>query len=490
MSRRLSQQFACQPLAELTHQLLLAPSPKRVEQVRRAERLHDEIDVDRNYPLHFVTFRITGYRSESDDATLVGAALRADLRLLIDMLSRSVGMPRSAHEPLLSPAELAVELSVSTKTVGRWRRAGLRWRWVAPAAGGRPVLVFTRSAVDRFLSEQPRRVARAARFSKLSARQRADLLDGARALAIEPGMTPFRAARRLAGTSGRAIETIRQLLEQHDREAAADPIFDRPNRPLDSRAKRVIERAARRGIPAGRIAARFHRAPSTIHRIVRARRGERLRRLRIAYIASPTFDRDDAEQVLLGPEPAGGAGPRPPGLDAALAALPAPLRHLYDRPCLASRTLRHLLVRMNFLKYRAAARRDALDRYQPAVAMMDRIEADLRAADAIRLRLVQASLPLVLTVAHQHLIDAQADRAVRLVDLLESGTARLITLVDAFDSGRGRPFGTQLTWALRRCYARQQPSPDLARPRSDEAALRARLLAAARAGGIDLAADG
>ena len=105
MSRRLSQQFACQPLAELTHQLLLAPSPKRVEQVRRAERLHDEIDVDRNYPLHFVTFRITGYRSESDDATLVGAALRADLRLLIDMLSRSVGMPRSAHEPLLSPAE-------------------------------------------------------------------------------------------------------------------------------------------------------------------------------------------------------------------------------------------------------------------------------------------------------------------------------------------------------------------------------------------------
>ena len=77
MSRRLAQHFNCQPLAELTGQLLVGPVEKRIEQIRRAERLHDLIDQDQNYPFDFINYSITGYHSESDDAILVGAAYSA-----------------------------------------------------------------------------------------------------------------------------------------------------------------------------------------------------------------------------------------------------------------------------------------------------------------------------------------------------------------------------------------------------------------------------
>ena len=142
MTRRLTQQFNCRALADLTRQLLVTPVKKRVEQVRRAERLYDAIDRQRNYPFDFVNFRITGYHSESEDALLVGEALLGDLRLLIDSLSRSMGMPRTDDEPIVTPQKLADRFNVSVKTVDRWRKLGLRWRWAepdaAPAQGTNP----------------------------------------------------------------------------------------------------------------------------------------------------------------------------------------------------------------------------------------------------------------------------------------------------------------------------------------------------------------
>ncbi|MFW6031961.1 MAG: hypothetical protein ACOCTI_01145, partial [Phycisphaeraceae bacterium] len=92
--------FRSQPLADLARQLQFAPPGTRAEQVRRTERLHDEIEPERSYPLDFLVFRITGYRRDWTDGTLlVGEAARPDLRLMIDRLSRSIELPQGTDEP-------------------------------------------------------------------------------------------------------------------------------------------------------------------------------------------------------------------------------------------------------------------------------------------------------------------------------------------------------------------------------------------------------
>lgn len=137
MSRRLKQTFRCGPLDGLARQLLFSPPDKRILQVRRIERLHDQLDPNKNYPLDFLFYRITGYRREGKDAVLLtGEAVLPDLRLMIDTLSRSVRMPMDDAGTVETVRQLADRLSVSTKTIGRWRGAGMRWRWVAPAGGG------------------------------------------------------------------------------------------------------------------------------------------------------------------------------------------------------------------------------------------------------------------------------------------------------------------------------------------------------------------
>ena len=129
MNRRLDQPFNCQLLADLTRQLLFAPSDKRIEQVRRAEQLHDQVDDQANYPYDFIFYRITGYHTETDEPTLlVGTAVLPDLRRLIDRLSRSVAMPQDPDEPTETIHQLAKRLNVSTKTIERYRQMGLRWR--------------------------------------------------------------------------------------------------------------------------------------------------------------------------------------------------------------------------------------------------------------------------------------------------------------------------------------------------------------------------
>ena len=95
-------------MAELTQQLLYAPSDKRIEQVRRAEKFHDEIQPGQAYPFDFVNYRVTGYRTEQTDETVMEAqALAVDLRLLIDSLSRSAPIPVDVDDPVEAIDDLA-----------------------------------------------------------------------------------------------------------------------------------------------------------------------------------------------------------------------------------------------------------------------------------------------------------------------------------------------------------------------------------------------
>ena len=88
----MNQRYRSAALRDLVQQLRFVPAARRAEQVRRAEQLHDEIDPQAVYPLDYLVYRITRYRHDHDeDVLLVGEAVTADLRLLIDELSRSRG---------------------------------------------------------------------------------------------------------------------------------------------------------------------------------------------------------------------------------------------------------------------------------------------------------------------------------------------------------------------------------------------------------------
>lgn len=477
-------------MAELVRQLLIAPPEKRTKQVQRAEQLHDEVDPQLNYPFDFLTYRLTGYRSETDNVTLVGEALLPDLRLLIDMLSRSVGMPRSSDEPVQTTHALAEQLDVSTKTIDRWRKLGLRWRWAAPASGGRKQLVFTQSAVDRFLHSHTDRVERAQQFSQLDSSARTQLLDEARQIAADPGMSLFRAARRLARQSGRAVETIRLLLEQHDRRHPRDRIFAHHRGSLSPRQKQVIARAQRMGVSVAKISAHFRRAPATIHRVLRERRAAALQRMRIDYVASPLFDRDDADEVLLRTDTSEPDDIVPEkGLAAAMADLPEPVRQFYRRSCMSPDRLRSQIVKMNFLKHKASRLRDQLSRYTPSVRDMDNVESCLEQATTIRGHLVRANLQQVLLVARQHLSQPGDDVANRLIDLLEVGNRELIQAIDVFDVSKGQPFAQHLTWLLQRRFASLDTETESrARRRLSGDSMVRRLHDAAAKDGVDVSA--
>ena len=429
----------------------------RVQEVVRAERLHDEVEPANNYPMDFLHYRITGYRSEKKDTTvLVGEAILPDLRRMIDALSRSVGMPVTPDDPVESPQELAKRLNVSTKTIQRWRDSGLRWRWVASGPGRRKRLGFARNAVEHFLAAHRDRADRAAGFTQIDPSVRSGLIDRARRIAQRRKTTPFKLAAHLARRTGRAVETMRQLLEHHDRDHPENPVFSDRSRSLSNRDRRAIARAIRAGVKAGRLAEEYRCTRSMIYRAVRKQRAAALRRLRLSYIISPTFTRDDADEVILGH-----------GLESAVSVseadqvtrvddLPAELQPIYQQPSPDPKTVRSMFVRYNYLKYKADRTIQSLDLHDPRSNDIDVARKCIQEARALRHRLVAINLPAVLSITRLHMIDQPDTSTNHLLRMLDLGHEALLAHVDTYDPGREQTFQAYLTWRCQSALARRQ----------------------------------
>jgi len=464
VSRRLKQTFNCEPLDALARQLIFSPPDKRTQQVIRLERLHDQLDPEANYPLDFLFYRITGYRREDTDAVvLAGAAILPDLRLMIDALSRSVHMPIDENTgPVETVPQLAARLGVSTKTIGRWRTAGMRWRWVVPKDGGRKTVAISRAASDRFIQEHPYQVRRAAEFTQIDPEARKRLITRARQIAHRRDVSLNQVAAHLAGKTGRALQTIRQVLSNHDRDNPERAIFTDHTGPLTARQKRVIARAYRMGVPVDRIAEKFKRTRSTVYRAVHQSRAGGAGRFSLDYIASPIFERDDADEVILG---------RPiedlirhkayaQVTKAALGELPKPMRGLFKQPAIPTDRVRALFVRYNYIKYRAHRAREQFDKYSPGAKQVAVFDDLAKQANELRDMLVRIHLPVVLSVARRHLIGASGSTPNQLMDLLEQGLIVLIQSVESFNHVRQRRFDSALTNRLLASYATTATSGD------------------------------
>jgi len=495
LSRKLKQTFRCQSLDGLTRELLFSPQDKRIRQVARIEQLHDQLNPDKNYPLDFVFYRITSYRREGKDSVLLpGDAVLPDLRLMIDTLSRSVHIQPDAGDPVETSAELAGRLKVSTKTIGRWRSAGMRWRWVLPAGSGRRAVVIPRAASDRFAADHPEMVGKAAAFTQIDPDARNKIIERARKLAHRREVSLNQVAAHLSSRTGRALQTIRHTLEKHDKDNPDRVLFPDRTSPLTSRQKRFTARAYRMGVPAEQIASRLNRTRSTVYRALHQYRAGKAERVLLDYVTMPTFDRDDADEVILG-RPIEKLTEHPKIVPPPLDDLPKPVRPLFHQPALTNTQVRALAIRFNYLKHRAVHIRQSLDRYSPGAKQVRRFEELVDQAKTIRDLLVRVHLPVVLSVSRRHLIGDDSAGTARLVDMIEVGLGVLIQAVETFNPARRQKFDSFLTNRLLARFASEprlnpQPGSSLAHKKLKPGDVLRRLTALADEAGVELRVEG
>lgn len=459
-----------------------------MQQVARLETLHDQIDPDKNYPLDFLYYRITGYRRDAKDAlVLAGEAVLPDLRLMIDALSRSVRIPMDdKHDPVETVQQLADRLDVSTKTIGRWRTAGMRWRWVAPPDGGRKIVVIPRSASQRYIADHPEQVKKAAEFTQIDPDTRRKIIERARQIVRRRDASLNQVAAHLASKTGRGLETIRQVLANFDRDNPTRAIFTGHTGPLTHEQKRVIARAYRMGVPVDKIAERFGRTRSTVYRALHQLRAGKAGRVSLDYIASPTFEREDADEVILG-RPLEALTEHTKQTPIALDDLPETVRPLFRQPAIPHENVRTLFVRYNFVKFRAAKTRDSFDKYSPGAKQVEQFNAWVKQAQELRDLLVRLHLPVVLSVSRRHLIGEKSPGASRLMELIEAGLSVLIQSVEMFNPTRQTRFDSILTNRLMGHFATETDTPHKQAQRrvSSEDAL-SRLEAIAAEAGVGL----
>ncbi len=424
-------------LADLTQELLNATAAKRAGYLRNAEALHDVLGEEEAYPLDFVVFRVLDRRRQLvEPVVLVGGAAAADLRELIGDVSESLDLPAigpDADEPAETTPQLAHRLRVSTRTIARWRKRGLRWRWVVPPPDqGQKQIGFTASAIRNFHHADPSRIARATGFTQIPDAQRRALIRRAARIAGRcPHLSLNRVAAHLARKAGRAHETLRLILEAHDRDSPPHRVIFRDRTaPLTGRQRRVIARARRMGVKPHKIARHFGRSVATVRRVVLERRAREALRLDLSRVESPMFDREDAEAVLLQPPP----GPSEAGGS-------------------TSAAQRSRFVYYNFLKHRAAAVRERF-RHPPILAgdldAFDRLAKTIQRARRV---LLDEHHETVLSVARRHLAGHGEGSEARMQPLVEAGDAELREAVEAYDATRASSFTGQLTNRLLRRFA-------------------------------------
>lgn len=446
-------EFRSQYLAELASQMRFTPHDKRLEQLAAAEEFLYAVDPCRNYPLDFITERITGYRPKSPAIDLVqGRNLQHDVGLLLETVSLTLALTAAdASEPVLMIDELASRLNIATKTLQRWRRRGLPARYfVFP--DGKQRIGFFLSSVERFMrshADEPE--ASAGGCGKEMTGEA--LVRNARRLAAQ-GCWAEEIARRLAGRFGCSpLAVLSHLRKENLSDVLQAGIADRaPAGPAEAVRHRVL-RAVRHGVSLRRIARRTGLSSYGVYRIVMDHRLARLAARNVHFVDDPLYHQADAAEAIRViasqdplPEPIDREATRVPR------DLPPYLRELYRTPLLSPQQERATFLEYNYHKFRFAQARRQLDPTRARRRQVEEAEHLAGAAAEVRNRLIAANLRLVVSVARKHM------RApLSLMDLVSEGNITLMRTVESFDTGRGHRFSTYATFALMRGFARQIP---------------------------------
>ncbi len=431
-------------------QVKYAPRAARLEQIDKAEQLLEELDLSRqDYRYQDLCYRITDYRPEMyPDLVVSGEDAAHDLRLFIEDLSDSANInAESSAEQVLTVADVSKRFKVSTKTVDRWRNRGLVSRRFM--FGNRKRIGFLKSSLERFVARHAGDVERGGQFSQMSDAERDEIIDRARRLS-RAGGCPAEISRRIARKTGRAVETIRYTLKNHDQQHPEAAIFPNSPLPLTEDVKKEIHRGFRRGMSVDRLARRYCRTKASIYRIVGEMRAKRLLDQPIECIYHASFESPNADELILGPAPESPdkhpAFRPPPGL-------PPYLAQLYSIPLLTKEQEAYYFRKMNYQKFRAARLRDQLDVSRAKSRVMDEIEHSLDEAVEVKNLLIRSNLRLVVSIAKKHVKPNG-----NFFEMVSDGNISLIRAIEKFDFSRGFKFSTYATWAIMKNYARSIPA--------------------------------
>mgnify|MGYP001401401870 CR=1 FL=1 len=448
-------------LQQLTdQQVRFAPPHRRREQLARAAQLLGEIEPEKVYPYQFVCFRVTAFRTDAfPDVRIAGADLRHDLRLMIDRLDRSLpALPiEKSPEPMVTLDEVSQRLNVSTKTFRRWQAAHdlAGWRVLV---NGRRRLGFPRSAVERFIQQNPARVERGGRFSHLTEDEKDEILTTARQLA-RAGDSLTAVSRRIAAQMGRSAEAVRYTIRAFDRKHPELAVFPNQAGPLDPSSKHLIFHSYQRGIDVNALAKRFRRTRSSMYRVISEVRAEQLTKQLPDYIYNPAFDDPAQADAILAPMPSLAEFEAARAKMRAPKDVPAELAPLYEVPLLSKEQEQHLFRKMNFLKHRLHKRCDrfrrpdgSIDPARVRIEDLEAIERGLEEIAEVKDLLISCNMRLVVSIAKRH-----AGQTDNFFELLSDGNISLMRAVEKFDYSRGNKFSTYASWAIMKNFARSIP---------------------------------
>jgi RNA polymerase sigma factor (sigma-70 family) len=430
-------------------QVRYAPRDVRLDQIEKAEQLLEELDLTQRYRYQDLCLRVTAYRPEMyPDLFVTGEEAAHDLRLFIEDLSDSANIKaETLAEQVLTVEDVSKRFKVSTKTIDRWRNRGLVSRRFM--FGNRKRIGFLKSSVERFVARHAGDVQRGAQFSQMTEVERDEIITRARRLA-RAGGCPAEVSRRVARKTGRAVETIRYTLKNHDQHHPEAAVFPNAPQPLTEDVKKEIHRGFRRGMSVERLAKRYCRTRASIYRIVSEMRAKRLIDQPIEFMFHASFEAPQAEDVILGSAPQNNerhaAFRAPPGL-------PPYLAQLYSIPLLSKEQEAYYFRKMNFLKFRAARLRDQLDVSRAKTRVMDQIERSLDEAVEVKNLLIRSNLRLVVSIAKKHVKPNG-----NFFEMVSDGNISLIRAIEKFDFSRGFKFSTYATWAIMKNYARSIPA--------------------------------
>lgn len=496
----MSKGYVIQSLKELANQLArYVPREKKIEQLNNAESFYYAVEPEKDYTYGEICFQITEYHPEMNAHDVYnGNDVQKDLLCLIDNLADSIVIfVEQTVEPLWTIEQLSERFHVSTKTIARWRKAGLISRRVM--VDGKKRVVFLDSSVEMFVQKNLERIRRGESFSQLSDEERKAIIIRAKKMS-EMGGNPTEVAKQLSESMGRSVETIRYTLKAFDEANADEALFPNRNTPLPEETKWKIYQSFRKGESIEELAKRYRRTKGSIYRIIGTYRVKRIMELSLDYIDNPDFvsaETDRMESVFLGQMPKGKAQSKSfeknqakpnqesvfendefdedfddefndeidnepndivssdvfqeaDPLDAS--DLPPYLAGLYEIPLLTSEQELHLFRKMNYLKYKANKLRSELDVEKPKVHLMSQIEEFHDQAVATKNEIVAANLRLVVSIAKKHVGPFAG-----FFELVSDGNLSLMKAVEKFDYSRGNKFSTYATWAVMRNFARSIP---------------------------------
>lgn len=424
-------------LEQLFQELRFAPREQKEKQLQAAKELAASIEDDREYPFEFVCYKITEYRPKSQETpkSIKGYILAHDLKLFMTKLSNTLALEANdQNEKIYTIKELALRLSVSEKTIHRWRQKGLTaMTFIFPH--GKRALGFLQSDIDKFFKNNPQLIKNAEKFSQLSQDEKQNIVKLAAEFAKKTDLSRYQIILRIAENTNRARETIRYTLIDYENKNGTN-IFNKPSGAIKPKEAKLIYRLHKQETKIKELMTRFHRSKSSIYRIINQRRGKKLQHQKIEFVDSADFLEEGAAETILA------------NSNKLVVELKEKKGYLLNRQQEVE-----LFRRYNYLKYLTAMGMKKIEFPNASGRQISQIERLIELSEETKKIAIEANLGFVVTVANRHLAGGES-----MSDLISVGNLALMRAVEKFDYSRGYRFSTYAAWWIAKDFARDTPA--------------------------------